>query len=191
MALTFTTNVTDNVGVYSALTSVIQLDMAYAGSVWGAYIDANVNLEVQVNIQQTFSDTGDGTSATSVFLNSAGGLNYWRWATIHEIVTGIDATPGAADIVINIDPDYINQWLYFDFAPSPTSPVPGNKVDAIEFFQHELGHALGISGYRDGAGAIFAPGFAVSTFDAYMTFVGGVPYFNGPNAMALYGGPVP
>src|SRR5262249_42284267 len=83
--------------------------------------------------------------------------------------------------------------LWFD--PSPqlrTTPVPSDKTDAYSIMLHELAHAIGFNGWRDGmtGGIPGSPSFE-STFDQWETFDGTNLYFNGPMAKLVYGGPVP
>jgi FG-GAP-like repeat len=189
-SLRFNVEVNDTIGTFGSLTQLIRTDVAYAGSVWASYIRSSATIDVRVNISETPSNTANGTSATSVFLNNAGGMNLFEIGTISEMLTGSDPNGVAPDVIINLDPDFINTWLYFDANPSPTSAVPLNKTDAVETFEHELGHAFGLNGFLDQAtGASGASGR--STFDAFVTIVNGVPYFTGPRAEAIYGGPVP
>ena len=190
MSLSFTASVTDTTGTYGAYTSLIQTDLIYAGSVWASYINSNASIEVQVNIAQTAGNTADGTAAFSDYLSSSNGLDYWRFGTIAEMLTGQDPNGASPDAIINIDPDYIDQWLYFDPNPSPTSVVPANKLNAVETFEHELGHAFGFNGFLDWSTGLPTQN-DYSTFDVYVTVIGGVPYFTGPTAEAVYGGPVP
>ncbi|MBR1123330.1 VCBS repeat-containing protein [Bradyrhizobium lablabi] len=190
MSLSFTVSVTDTTGAYGAYTSLIQTDVIYAGFVWASSINSNASIEVQVNIAQTPSDTANGTAATSTFLSSSNGLDYWRFGTISEMITGQDPNGAAADVIINVDPDYINQWLWFDPNPSPNSVVPANKLNAVEAFEHELGHAFGFNGFLNWSTGLPTQN-DYSTFDTYVTVINGVPYFTGPAAEAVYGGAVP
>jgi hypothetical protein len=190
MSLTFNVTFTDTIGGFGSYAQLIQTDLAYAGSIWSSFFNSTASIEVQVNIAQTASNTANGTAATSVFLNTSNGSNFFRFGTIDEMLTGHDPNGSAVDATINIDPDYLNQWLYFDPNPSPTSQVPSNKVDAVELFEHELGHVFGFNGFSDvTSGALNRT--SLSTFDVFVTMVNGVPYFTGPRAEAVYGGPVP
>lgn len=66
-----------------------------------------------------------------------------------------------------------DQNWFFDATPQTSDDIPAGTSDALSVTLHELGHILGIS-----------PGAA---FAAHV--VDGA--FHGPNAMAVYGGPVP
>jgi hypothetical protein len=55
---------------------------------------------------------------------------------------------------------------------------------------HEIGHGLGFNGWRDWTtGAL--PADYMSTYDQWVFLEDGIPYFGGPSASAVYGGPVP
>ena len=102
----------------------------------------------------------------------------------------------APDLQINFGIDgYLQNELWFDPDPVGRSvAVPINQTDARSVVLHELGHALGFNGWRDGStGAL--PGSYQSTFDAYSQLAaspaGTVLQFTGPQAMAVYGGGVP
>jgi hypothetical protein len=177
------------VGGYGSYVQLIRTDALYAGSVWANYINSNASIEVEVDIAASPIHTADGTSATAVFLKTQNDNNYFEFGTIAEMLTGQDPNGSAPDIIIHVDPQYIDQFLYFDPNPTPTSNVPSNKVDAVEVFEHELGHAFGFNGYLDlSTGASQG---SLSTYDVFVTTINGTQYFTGPQAKAIYGGPVP
>jgi hypothetical protein len=189
MSLVFNVTVNDNVGGYASYAQLIRTDLLYAGSVWAGYINSNASIEVEVDIAPSPIHTADGTAATSVFLRTQNGNNYFEFGTIAEMLTGQDPNGNAPDVIIHVDPQYIDQSLYFDPNPSPTSNVPSNKVDAVEVFEHELGHAFGFNGFR-----VLSTGASqgsLSTYDVFVTTINGTQYFTGPQAEAVYGGPIP
>ncbi|BBB91661.1 MAG TPA: calcium-binding protein [Methylomusa anaerophila] len=87
-----------------------------------------------------------------------------------------DIEPWVGSISINTDNANL---LYFD--PTPNDPyddtVPEDKYDFLHIVLHELGHALGFGPQKAGS--------------QYVTYSNGQPYFNGPHAVAVYGGAVP
>lgn len=186
---TFNVTVTDTIGGFAALIPAIRADALFAGAAWAPYLVGGASLEIQINIAETPSNTANGTAATNVFVSTSNGVNVFRAGTIAELLSGIDPNGGTADIIINYDPDFIAQ-TFFDPNPSATSAVPADKVDGVRVFEHEIGHALGFNGFLDWTTGQ-RTGNAISTFDPFVSVVGGVPYFTGPNAQALYGGPVP
>src|SRR5689334_15588955 len=64
------------------------------------------------------------------------------------------------------------------------------QVESVEQPWHELGHGFGFGGYGNASTPI-QYGAAESGYDRYVRFYGGSPYFVGPTAEAVYGGPVP
>ena len=79
---------------------------------------------------------------------------------------------------ITVNSSYANM-LYAD--PTPEDPyddyVSSDKYDLLDIIVHEMGHILGF-----GAG---------NAGNQYVVNIGGVPYFTGPHAEQVYGGPVP
>ncbi|WP_207460951.1 hypothetical protein [Azospirillum sp. SYSU D00513] len=111
----------------------------------------------------------------------------------HEWRTGTDANGAAtADILLSINP---SAPLWYSPTPGPSNPasaaaVPNGQYDAFSVILGALGNALGMEGVRAPATGAMA-GTAISGFDRYITFINGSPYFTGPNAVAVAGGPVP
>ncbi len=60
----------------------------------------------------------------------------------------------------------------------------------MSVFLHEFAHAIAFNGWQDGTNGSY-PGDYKSTFDELKSFDGTNFYFNGTNAMGLYGAPVP
>jgi hypothetical protein len=125
--LLFNVTVSDIVDGYSEYTQLIETDLAYAGSIWASHINSSASIEVQVNIAEIPSNIANGAAATSLGLSSNDGINHWQLGTIHEMLTGQNPNGTASDVIIKVDPDYINLWLFFDPNPSPTSAVPANR----------------------------------------------------------------
>jgi hypothetical protein len=90
-----------------------------------------------------------------------------------------------------INPNYLANVLWFDPDPlSRTGPTDPNKTDAMSVCIHELGHALAYNGWMNGSTGEL-PQTYMSTFDRHVNFDGDDFWFEGANAMAVYGGPVP
>ncbi|MFO1082217.1 MAG: hypothetical protein U1E23_16490 [Reyranellaceae bacterium] len=188
----YTVSVVDKIGTYGAYVSAIKADALYAANVWVSLLPAtaatSASIDIEVDIANTPSKTANGRAATTVPLFTRGDVTTQLLGTLSELQTGIDPNGAAADVLINIDPTYIDTWVLFD--PTPVSlTVPSNKVDSIEVFEHEIGHGLGLNGFLDWSTGQATT--AKSTFDLYVRMIGGVPYFIGPNAQSVYGGPVP
>jgi hypothetical protein len=108
----------------------------------------------------------------------------------HKLRTGEARRDPGPDVEMAFDPDYF-KTLWFD--PDPITrkvPVPGDKLDALSIFLHELGHAMGFNGFMDPSTGAF-PGQFMSTYDRWVTRNGADDFFNGPTAVKLYGRPIP
>jgi len=81
------------------------------------------------------------------------------------------------------------QYLDLDYGLSYGSQVPGNEYNPIITFLHELMHGFGMFGFYPQAG--FTRVGYDSTFDTFISTIGGVEFFTGAHAEAAYGGPVP
>jgi hypothetical protein len=192
-AVSWNVSVNDSTASYSSLYPTLIAHAQLAGGDWSNRLQAATSsIEVEIDIHEVASNRGGGTSATTHFVGNRGGFNVWEQGLAAELRTGVDPNGATPDVLIDLDPDYINTQLWFD--PDPvgrTTPVPNNRIDDMSFFRHELGHALAWNGWRDWTtGAL--PADYESTFDERVTVgAGGVPFFNGARAEALYGGPVP
>lgn len=111
----------------------------------------------------------------------------------HELRTGKDPNGDAPDIEIFFDPAYF-RTLWFDPDPKArTAPMPApdqQKLDGFSVILHELGHAIGFNGFRDPKTGQL-PGEFLSVYDRWVSIDSGHFHFNGPEAQALYGAPIP
>lgn len=109
---------------------------------------------------------------------------------VHEIRTGNDPNGAKPDIEMFFDPAYF-RLLWFDPEPTVrTAAIPRDKLDAYSVILHELGHAFGFNGFRhEKTGKL--RGEWMSSYDRWVKFDGENFFFHGPNAMKLYGGPIP
>jgi hypothetical protein len=93
-----------------------------------------------------------------------------------------------------ISANYLLKHLWFDPHPqSRTLPIPpGEKVDALSVFLHEIFHALAFNGWLDSkTGLSKSINNARSVYDKHVMAHEGQLFFNGPRAREVYGGPVP
>jgi hypothetical protein len=160
-----------------------------AGSIWSEHLLGDVTLEVEIS----FSDlipTATGRSLTTQFVETDGVYNVFEQGATGELRTGIDPNGDVPDIEIVLNPGYLAS-LWFD--PNPyarVDTVPFDQIDAVSVFLHELGHAFGFNGWRDGFDGSLTGDF-MSTFDQHTVFDGADLWFTGAQASSLYGGPVP
>lgn len=188
-ALIFNVGFTDPGNTFASFYQPITSAIQGAGSIWSSHLAGNASLEVTVSF--TDVSTANGGSVTANFLRYAGnGLPVFEQGAASEIRTGIDPNGSSPDIQFQFGKSFLQNALWFD--PNPftrTTPVPFGKTDAVSTVLHELGHALAFNGYLNGiTGA--NPG-SLSTYDEWVTHTANGFFFNGPNAEAVYGGPVP
>ncbi len=175
-------------GVSQAMvTTVLSLTQA-AANYWGFYVDDRL---ANITIRVSFTDLDGTTLATGgtdfQFLNSSGGLDFFEPNPVRELRTGVDPNGSSPDIRITIDSSRLASNGFYLGAPADgyiSTPTPG-RTDLFTVLLHEIGHGLGLLSFLD------EPGNDRSTFDRHVTQSGGNFSFNGPNAVAAFGGPIP
>ncbi len=184
----------------ASIEALITANVQAAGELWANHILGVGNIQVQVSILSSFSSSSTLAQGGSDHLDLEGvvnGIELYQQSTKTVITTGIHSRGTPPDAFIDVSPSSINNMFLDPNPTARTSPIPFGAPDAISVFTHEIGHALGFNGWRSGTtGALSTFDTArrlpyQSDFDSYVTFVGGNLYFNGPKAMAVYGGPVP
>jgi hypothetical protein len=193
----YSVTVSDTVGSFGAYLAPIRDSALVAARNWLSDINGLGSIEIQINIAQTSSNTANGQAGTSNFVSSrlveGRTVNLWEPGALTEIRSGVDRNGTAPDIIINVDPDRINEAFgSYWFDPNPFDAdhrVPANLSDGVNLIEHEIGHGLGFQGWRDWRTGAFSG--VVSPYDTFVIFVGGNPFFNGPKAVAAYGGLVP
>ena len=185
---TATATVVDTTGQYGS-TAVLQKDLVAAFDAWSAYLAPSAGtIDIELRLVNSGVDRGDGGAGTAIPIGSAGGYTIADSGAAYELRTGMDPNGATPDIVINLNTSFAAQWYW----PNPLdgSAVPANKSDLVSVFAHEIGHGLGINGYRDWSTYTLSGSYE-TPFDTEVKVTGGAPYFTGANASALYGGAVP
>ncbi len=156
---------------------------------WINHIDGHASLEVVVRITDTVTGA-TGAAGASAFVGTDGSRRLFEQGVAYELRTGVDPNGAAPDIVLQINPTYLQQELWLDPNPQArTAAIADDRTDAMSIFIHEIGHALAFNGWRDSIGIL--PGDYASTWDQQLSFEGGRLAFTGEHAMAVYGGSVP
>lgn len=140
-------------------------------------------------------------SAGSDLISNAPG--FWRTVVENKLLTGVDSNGAAADGIINWN--FGESWAYGD-------AVASNQFDFVSTAMHELMHSFGFLSYVGAAGTNTDLGWTLldsfittstgtrvinsnytwnTAYDPNLTGAGGGLYFDGANAAAAYGGPVP
>lgn len=160
-----------------------------AAAVWSQNLYGLGTIDIQVTIANTTSiGTANGSPATSVFIGKDGSTSIYRGGAEHELLTGVDPNGSAPDIVIAVDPAFIDKFLFIDPDPAHPSALPANKTSAIQILEHEIGHGLGIAGFRDNAGAL--NGYESPWDKLVQVNPDGSANFTGGATQAVFGGPV-
>jgi Ca2+-binding RTX toxin-like protein len=191
VAITFNVSISDPLAAATSYHSAIMSTALAAAQKWAQYLSGTASIQIEVRIGQLATNRADGGSATSVYVGEEGGISIYEQGAAGEIRTGVDPNGASPDIIINVDPDYIRDVLWFDPTPNDSgADIPSNRTDAVSVFVHEIGHGLGFNGWRHWTTGVL-PGNYMSTYDADVVMVNGRPYFTGATAQGLYGGPVP
>lgn len=191
-AITFTVSFTnDDSGQFAAYYPSITSNVLAAAQTWSQYFPPT-DTTLAIEIQFTGDTTASCSSQTSYYVDTVDGIDIFEQAATTKIRTGFDQNgDDTPDIVMQLGTNYLVEALWFD--PHPlvrVDPVPSDKTDAMSVFIHELCHAWAFTGWIDQFDGTF-PGNYESTFDAWTRFDGINFFFVGPEAKALYGGPVP
>jgi len=169
-------------GYASQQTSVQTCLMAALNKI-GVYMNAKGSLDIQVIPENTSANVLAEASSAMVkvpsTLQTAHGANYTT-AFLAESQTGVDANGTQADAKV-----YINMSNWSSFNTNPTAAPSKSQYDLTTVLTHELLHAMGFEGNYPTSTS------SQTTYDTYIQMQNGLPYFVGPKAQAVYGGPVP
>ena len=165
-------------------------------------------LVVDAPVTVTFDVTGESSSMSATLASAGSDLigsdpGFLQTVVQNKILTGQDANGLDADGTISWN--FGRVWDY-------GSNVAGNRYDFQSTAMHELLHTLGFLSYTERPGA--NTGLSWTVYDSYLVTSGGTAviggdyrwntaynanllggggglYFGGPNAVGVYGGPVP
>ena len=195
-------------GADGPLLKTVEAALAY----WGNLIPTDASIEVLVDTALAAPGSlATARSATSVVIGqktvtpaevvggnmlSVGTYDIVQSGAAYEWRTGTDPNgKDKPDILLSVNP---NAALWHDPAINPLNPlnpasspaIPADQYDAFSAIVGAIGAALGVEGLRDPATGAVAE-TAISRFDQHVTVIRDAPYFNGPNAVAVFGAPVP
>ena len=172
------------------IRGILISNLSYAAGLWAQYLDSSADIEIMLRIAGTATGRGEGASAASRRIGTLDGRSLLQDSAPFELATGTDPTPSGADIVITLDAAYARNELWLDPTPGRAPAIPADRTDAVSVFTHELGHALGFTGFRNGTTGSL-PGDYLNTFDQHVAAYGNGLGFYGGTAQAVYGSPVP
>lgn len=189
-AITFTVSFDDPSASQAAYYSGLEQNLLAAGAQWSQHLAGTATIDVVIRFSNVVP-RATGGSETVVFVREEDGINVYQEGAASEILTGVDPNGTAPDLAITIGVNYLTNELWLDPTPeSDADPIPGNRTDAVSVLAHELGHGFGFIGYGDSSTGSLSGQFA-TLYDQLVTFDGRDLYFHGPQAMEVYGGPVP
>jgi hypothetical protein len=177
-------------GQFSSYYSALTNDLSSAAGDWEKLFVSGNPSTLNVNVVFDNSPTANASSLFVTPLYSAGPTWVYQQGAVDAVLDGVHNPWGPYDATVHIGTSYLTSELWFDPNPANIDPVPADKTDAESVFTHEFGHIFGFEGYRDPlTGALWSG--AESLFDTWVTVLNNAPYFTGPNAEDIYGGPVP
>ena len=174
----------------SAEDAALIADTQAAAAAWSSELDGLGTLNILVSVETAGVTRAEGGPTVSVPQLTVNGVTVDTFGSDEELLTGTDPNGAAPDIQISIDAGYLRDVMFLDPNPSRPSAIPNNRVDGIGVLTHEIGHGLGITGFRDPTtGAV---GGVESVWDQLVKINGdGSASFTGADAEQVYGGPVP
>lgn len=168
----------------STINQILSITQA-AANYWGRYIDTSLgSIDIQVDISALGGTTLAQAGTDFFYAYSSGGLDFFEPATVVELTSGTDLNGASPDIPIEIDLASL-QAGDFNFGPLVDGVSLGGastKFDLWTVLVHEIGHGLGFLSFLDEGGT------DRSTFDQFVTQVGGNYFFDGPDPNF---GPIP
>ncbi len=193
MSFQYTVTLSDPTNALSASQAALVIaNMKGALDIYSRNITGQGTLDVLISVDLSGRTLGSGRSLVAATKAVVDGKTVIYEGAASELITGVDPNGASAyDIEVTLPPAYLNNTLWLD--PDPTTrstPVAAGKFDAVSFFLHEVGHALGFNGRGDANTGVVS-GNTLSVYDTFVQTQNGVPVFTGPNAVAVYGGPVP
>jgi hypothetical protein len=189
-------------GASAAVVSSIEAITAAALDVWGQYFNGadGAVIDVAVGIIDTGNPNAIASAGPDSFWSdgtTVNGVDLFEANTIIELREGVDPNGADFDLYITINTAFLlSPQAFLDYT---ADVVPPGMIDYLSVLVHELGHGFGMTGLEDrdtpgyqlfdrGIGTALPEG---SGYDQWVVNIDGLPYFTGPTAMAVYGGPVP
>ena len=168
----------------SSVQASIQSCLTKALNNIGQFFNAKGSLDIQV-IPETTNKTvlaeasGALVPVSSSIASTAHGASQTTEFLL-ESQTGVDINGSQADATV-----YINMANLSQFNLNPSVLPSSSQYDLTSILTHEMFHALGFDGM------IGSSTTQMTSYDTYVVTKNGTPYFTGPYAESVYGGPVP
>ena len=184
-----TSTFSDPTGRYAGVADLMNRNAVAGFQMWAPHLgDNGANIEISFYLVTNYANRGGGSSYATTLVGEHQGLRVYDHGSAYELRTGHDVNGSQPDLRVFFDVDYLSRYYWIN--PLDGTPAPANRSDLVQVIAHEIGHALAFNGSLDWAR--YSPrGGEISRFDTFVTTSGGGPYFAGPSAVAVYGGPVP
>lgn len=197
MTFAYSVTLTDPSDLGGTNDPLMVTDLEAALGDWSKYITGLGTLAVNLKVLSTAVGRADGAPTAEVNDDMThSGATLVEPSSMYELLTGTHAQGTTvdgvtSDITIEVDPTYM-ATLFLNPDPGDGAAVPGNKIDAVSVFRHELEHGFGMEGYYNQDGTLADGGAYLSLYDRYVQIdADGLAYFTGPAAETVFGGPVP
>jgi len=136
------------------------------------------------------------------YVSSDGYFTTVEYNTAYEARTGIDPNGAEPDVRMVLDPGYyLDNVAFLDpSGAARTDPIPADRQDFISATLRSLVRNMGMSGYQFTTSGAYGFGWGYYIYlwsdgshlrTTYDKLRGSLSTFDGPNATAVYGGPVP
>ena len=187
--VTFAYTITVDDPTQAANDTVLTTNLKAALDAWGVYLSGSGTVDIKLGITNTAAagELGEGGSEIAVSVGADGARTVYESGAANELVSGTDANGATDDGSIDLSSTALSQ-IYFSATPA-TDTAQRGKYDGLSILEHEIGHILGIDGFRDDSGAL--PTDSESTWDQLVVVNGRTATFTGAHATAVYGAAVP
>lgn len=203
LAVTFDIDINDPSATYQDYYNRVVPVLEAAAIDWGENFASNAAIQVELR----FETLNPGTLAqagpvhfepirTITFQGES--VEVVEEGPVHEIRTGVDPNSSQADGIVTVNTRWLDRFFYDETPEKRDQDVPGNQTDFYSVMLHELGHMIGFfrvkSDFSDNVQSINPDtgNPAMTTFDEQSGVdERGNIAFLGPNAVEIYGGPLP
>ena len=158
---------------------------------WARFVSGKGILRIHIKVTETAVRMQ--CSGTGIFLKTISGQNIYDISGTYKMRTGLAVDAHKPDILILINPNFIEKTVFMDAQPRTQNIViPAGKVNLVSLFKHELGHGFGIQGLLDiKTGRPISAG-TISVFDSFIKSSGAQFKFDGAHARKAFAGqPIP
>ncbi|KJV08281.1 hypothetical protein VZ95_18795, partial [Elstera litoralis] len=117
MAISASITLSDTRNYLGSARDAVLADINAAFSIWGSALAGNANIQVNVNVSYSISNTlASALPRNDTNLGSVGGRTMYESAIAHELRTGYSSNGTSSDLTININA-YNLRYLYIDDNP--------------------------------------------------------------------------